>query len=261
MATHKRPPIPVIVLVVLLLAGGGFWWWWTSSHPAEADGALRASGTAEAREYQVSPALTGRVDEVLVAEGDTVRSGDELVLLDKRALELQVQQAEQGVKAAKAAVTNAEDDEDATKADVTAAKARQAQAETAVELAQLQLSFATVTAPRDGQVVSLTTNAGQNAAPGRALLTLSDPADVFVRVFVGEPRIGEVKVGQQVTITSPSLEAAVTGTVSFVAAEAEFTPNTVQTEDQRTTLVFEVRIRVDDPDALRAGMPADVAFG
>lgn len=261
MATHKRPPIPVIVLVALLLAGGGFWWWWTANHPAEADGTLRASGTAEAREYQISPALTGRVDEVKVAEGDTVKSGDELVLLDTRALELQVQQAEQGVKAAKAAVTNAEDDEDATKADVTAAKARQAQAEAAVELAQLQLSFATVTAPREGQVVSLTANAGQNAAPGRALLTLSDPADVFVRVFVGEPRIGEVKVGQSVTITSPSLDAEVAGTVSFVAAEAEFTPNTVQTEDQRTTLVFEVRIRVDDPDALRAGMPADVAFG
>ncbi|MCA0250936.1 MAG: efflux RND transporter periplasmic adaptor subunit [Actinobacteria bacterium] len=261
MATHKRPPIPVIVLVVLLLAGGGFWWWWTASHPAEADSTLRASGTAEAREYQVSPALTGRVDEVKVAEGDTVRSGDELVLLDRRALELQVQQAEQGVKAAKAAVTNAEDDEDATKADVTAAKARQAQAEAAVELATLQLGFATVTAPRDGQVVSLTTNTGQNAAPGRALLTLSDPSDVFVRVFVGEPRIGEVKVGQPVTITSPSLDAEVAGTVSFVAAEAEFTPNTVQTEDQRTTLVFEVRIRVDDPDTLRAGMPADVAFG
>ena len=128
MATHKRPPIPVIVLAVLLLAGGGFWWWWTANHPAEADGTLRASGTAEAREYQVAPALTGRVDEVKVAEGDTVKSGDELVLLDKRALELQVQQAEQGVKAAKAAVTNAEKDEDATKADVTAAKARQAQA-------------------------------------------------------------------------------------------------------------------------------------
>ncbi|MCW5952555.1 MAG: efflux RND transporter periplasmic adaptor subunit [Propionibacteriaceae bacterium] len=261
MATHKRPPIPMIVLVVLLLAGGGFWWWWTTSHPAEADGVLRASGTAEAREYQVAPALTGRIDEVKVAEGDTVKAGDELVLLDHRALDLQVQQAEQGVKAAKAAVTNAEDDGDATKADVAAAKARQAQAEAAVELAKLQLGFATVTAPRDGQVVSLTANAGQNVAPGRALLTLTDPAEVFVRIFVGEPRIGEVKVGQQVRITSPSLDAEVGGTVSFVASQAEFTPNTVQTEDQRATLVFEVRIRVDDPAALRAGMPADVTFG
>ncbi len=46
-----------------------------------------------------------------------------------------------------------------------------------------------------------------------------------------------------------------------IASEEEFTPNTVQTEDQRTSLVFEIRIRVDDPDVLRAGMPADVAFG
>ncbi len=260
MATHKRPPIPVIVLVVLLLAGG-FWWWWSSTHSAEADGALRASGTAESREYQVSPALTGRVDEVKVAEGDTVRAGDELVLLDRRALDLQLQQAEQGVKAAKAAVTNAEEDSDATKADVTAAKARLTQAEAAVELAKLQLEFATVTAPRDGQVVSLAADAGQNAAPGRALLTLSDPAEVFVRVFVPEPRIGEVRVGQQVGIASPSLATEARGTVSYVASEAEFTPNTVQTEDQRATLVFEVRVRVDDPDTLRAGMPADVTFG
>lgn len=261
MATHKRPPVPAIVLVVLLLAGGGFWWWWTASHPAEADSTLRASGTAEAREYQITPALTGRIDTVLVAEGDTVKTGDELVQLDHRALDLQVEQAEQGVKAAKAAVTNAEDDKDSTKADVAAAKARLAQAEAAVELAELQLSFATVTAPRDGQVISLATNAGQNAAPGRALLTLSDPSEVFVRVFVPEPRIGEVTIGQQVDVSSPSLASGVGGTVTFIASEAEFTPNTVQTEDQRTTLVFEVRIRVDDPASLRAGMPADVTFG
>lgn len=258
---HKRPPIPVIVLVVLLLLGGGVWWWWTANHPAEADTTLRASGTAESREYQIAPALTGRVEEVKVGEGDTVKAGDELVLIDSRALQLQVEQAEQGVKAADAAIKNAEDDEDATKADVTAAKARKAQAEAAVELAQLQLSFATITAPRDGVVVSVTTNPGQNAAPGRAVLTLTDPSDVFVRVFVPEPRIGEVAVGQPVTIATDGTDQTTTGRVSFIASSAEFTPNTVQTEDQRTTLVFEVRIQVDDPDALRAGMPADVTFG
>lgn len=260
MATHKRPPIPVIILVVLLLVGGGVWWWWTATHPAEADTTLRASGTAESREYQVAPAITGRVDEVKVAEGDTVKSGDPVVLIDPAALKLQVDQAKQGVKAAQAAVKNAEDDEDATKADVTAAKARRAQAEAAVDLAELQLGFATVTAPRDGVVISVVTNAGQNTAPGRALLTLTDPADVFVRVFVPEPRIGEVSVGQPVKIATDGATQT-TGTVSLIASQAEFTPNTVQTQDQRTTLVFEVRVRVDDPDVVRAGMPADVTFG
>lgn len=258
MATHKRPPVPVIVLVVLLLLGGGFWWWWTATQTGPADTRLHASGTAESREYQISPALTGRVVEVPVAEGDTVKEGDPLVSLDTAALELQVRQAEQGVKAAKAAVTNAEDDKDATKADVTAAKARLAQAEAAVELAKLQLGFASVTAPRDGVVVSLTASAGQNAAPGRAVATLVDPNDVFLRVFVPEPRIGEVSVGQTVTLTTGSGES--TGRVTFIAAEAEFTPTTVQTEDERAKLVFEVRIGVDDPAAVRPGMSVDVVF-
>lgn len=259
MAAHKRPPIPVIVGLLLLLAGGGFWWWWTSAHPAEADTRLQASGSAESREYQVAPVLTGRIAEVKVAEGDTVTSGDELVVLDRATFELQVTQAEQGVKAAQAAVTNAKDDEDATKADVTAAQARLAQAEAAVELAKLQLGYTSVTAPRDGLVVSLTASAGQNAAPGRALLTLTDPTEVFVRVFVPEPRIGEVKVGQAVDLGTDS-GARTTGRVTYIASSAEFTPNTVQTESQRTTLVFEVRVAVDDPSVIRAGMPVDVTF-
>ncbi|MDQ7991589.1 MAG: HlyD family efflux transporter periplasmic adaptor subunit, partial [Propionicimonas sp.] len=102
---------------------------------------------------------------------------------------------------------------------------------------------------------------GQNTAPGRALLTLTDPSDVFVRVFVPEGRIGEVSVGQQATIATDGSDQVTTGSVSFIASSAEFTPNTVQTEDQRTTLVFEVRVQVDDPTAIRAGMPADVSFG
>ncbi len=259
MAARKHPPVPVIVLVVLLLAGGGFWWWWSSTHPAESDTGLRASGTAESREYQVAPALTGRVSEVRVAEGQTVAAGDVVVVLDDAALRLQVSQAQQGVKAAEAAVTNATDDKDATKADVAAAKARLAQAEAAVELAELQLENASVTAPRDGVVVSLATNVGQNAAPGRTLLTLVDPGDVFVRVFVPEARVGEVAVGQQVTLGTDG-GAGSPGRVTFIASSAEFTPNTVQTEDQRTTLVFEVRVQVDDSSAIRAGMPVDVVF-
>ena len=259
MATRSRPPVPVIVLVVLLLAGGGFWWWWTATQSGPVDTALRASGTAESRQYQIAPALTGRIASVAVAEGDRVTAGQEIAALDRAALELQLKQAEQGVKAAAAAVTNAEKDKDATKADVTAAKARKAQAEAGVDLAKLQLEYTSVTAPRDGLVVSLTAAEGQNAAPGRALATLVDPTDVFVRVFVPEPRIGEVKVGQPVSLSTGSGDPT-RGRVSFIAAAAEFTPSTVQTEEQRATLVFEVRIAVSQPDVVRAGMPVDVVF-
>jgi HlyD family secretion protein len=163
------------------------------------------------------------------------------------------------VKAAEAALSNAK--EDGTDADVSAARARLNQAEAAVDLAKVQLGYATVTAPHSGVVVTLTTNAGENAGPGRTLLTLSDPEDLFVRAFVPETQIGNVKVGQQATATTDPATEPYIGTVSFVASEAEFTPTNVETKDQRTKLVFEVRVRISDTSGtLKPGMPVDVTF-
>ena len=263
MADHKRkhPPIPVIVVVLLALIGGGVWWWWSSTQPT-ASAETQISGAVEANTYQVASALAGRVTDVKIAEGDKVAKGDELVLLDQSALKLQLEQAEQGVVAAKAAVTNAKNDDDSTKADIKAAEARLAQAQTAVKLAKVQLGYTVITAPRAGTVVSLTTNVGQNAAPGKALLTLVDATDLFVRVFVSETRIGEVKVGQSATLTTDSSTETYSGTVSFIASESEFTPNNVQTKEQRVKLVYEVRVRLSDTTGtLKAGMPVDVTFG
>jgi HlyD family secretion protein len=255
--TRSRPVIPVLILLVAALVAGGYFWW-RSAHTSESSG-LSASGAVEAQQYQVASVIAGQVTKVEVSEGDVVKQGQTLVLLDQSALRLQVDQAEQGVKAARAALSNAK--KDGTKADVSSARARLNQAEAAVDLAKVQLGYATVAAPHSGVVVTLTTNAGQNAGPGRTLLTLSDPNDLFVRVFVPETQIGNVKVGQQATVTTDSSTEPYTGRVSFVASEAEFTPNNVETKDQRTKLVFEVRVRISDTSgALKAGMPVDVTF-
>ncbi len=259
MAEHRRrrPLIPVMILLVLALVAGGYFWW-RSAQATESTG-LSASGSVEAQQYQVASVIAGRVMKVAASEGDVVKQGQTLVVLDQSALKLQVEQAEQGVKAARAALTNAK--EDGTDADVTAARARLNQADAAVDLAKIQLGYATVTAPHSGVVVTLTTNAGENAGPGRTLLTLSDPGDLFVRVFVPETQIGNVKIGQRATVTADSVSEPYPGTVSFVASEAQFTPNNVETKDQRTKLVFEVRVRISDSSgALKAGMPVDVTF-
>jgi HlyD family secretion protein len=260
MAEHnrRRALIPLLILLALALAASGYYYWWRSAQATEASG-LSASGAVEAQQYQVASVIAGRVTKVAVSEGDVVKHGQTLVVLDQSALKLQVDQAEQGVKAARAALTNAE--EDGTDADVAAARARLNQAKAAVDLAKVQLGYATVTAPHSGVVVTVTTNAGQNAGPGMTLLTLSDPNTLFARVFVPETEIGNVKVGQQVTVTADSPTEPYTGTVSFVASEAEFTPNNVETKDQRTKLVFEVRVRISEASGtLKAGMPVDVTF-
>lgn len=264
MAEHtsrKHPPVPVIVLVLLLLLGGGTWWWWSSTQAGAATDADALTGTVEANQYQVMPALSGRVTAVRVVEGDTVTEGQELARLDRAALKLQRTQARQGVKAAKAALTNAKDDDDATKADVALARARLRQAEAAVTLTEVQLGYTLITAPRAGTVVSVVTNAGQNAAPGRTMITITDPTDLFVRVFVPETRIGDVVVGQGARVARDS-GTSVEGSVSFIASSSEFTPNTVQTREQRVKLVYEIRVRVSDASGtLKAGMPVDVVLG
>ncbi|MBK8448028.1 MAG: efflux RND transporter periplasmic adaptor subunit [Micropruina sp.] len=257
MKKHKRPPVPVIVAVVLLILGLGGWWWWSATRPTTTQQSL--SGQVETTELTIAPAMAGRITAVKAAEGDQVTKGQVLVQLDTAALKLQLSQAKQGVTAAKAAVTNEEDD--GTKADVKAAKARLAQAEAAVKLAEVQLTYATITAPRDGTVVNVVGNVGQNAAPGRTILTMTDPAELFVRVFVPQTGIAAVSVGQSVNVTTDSSPTTFAGTVSFISNQAEFTPNNIDTPEQRTKLVFAVRIRIDDTSgALKAGMPVDVTL-
>jgi len=263
MAAHSRkhPPVPVIILVLLLLIGGGVWWWFTSQ-PSTDDGVLRADGTVEATQYQVTPALTAPIASVAVAEGDTVKKGDVIATLDSKAVTLTQSQAEQGVTAAKAALTNAKNDKDSTKADIQAAQARLDQAKAAVSLAKVQVGYTTIKAPAGGVVTSILSRKGENASPARAIVTLLDTANLFCRVYVPETRLGDVTTGMTVHVTTDSSGQTFDGTVSFISSQAEFTPNTIQTPDQRAKLVYEVRIALPDASGtLKAGMPVTAAFG
>lgn len=254
MAERRRPPVPVIVLVVLALAGGGTWWWSTQQAAAQPD---RIAGSVEATQYAVASVISGKVAEVKVAEGDTVRAGDTVVTLDPTALHLGVDQAKAGVAAAQALVTQRLDD--GTDAEVAEARARQAQAEAAVKLAEVQLGHATLTAPLGGTVVTVTTNVGQAATPGRTLVTILDPSDVWVRAYVPEPRLAAVSVGAVVHVSGDGLTPR-DGTVTWVSAEPEFTPNNVETRDQRTKLVYQIRVHLPADAALKPGQPVDVTL-
>jgi HlyD family secretion protein len=81
-------------------------------------------------------------------------------------------------------------------------------------------------------------------------------------VWLNESDLGRVKSGMAAKVFTDSFpDKPVTGTVGFISSVAEFTPKSVQTEDLRTNLVFEVRIVVDDPDnVLRMGQPATVSL-
>jgi HlyD family secretion protein len=144
---------------------------------------------------------------------------------------------------------------------VDAGAAQVAAAEAGIEVVDATLSFATITAPFDGVVTVRHREPGETAPPGAPVLTLMNPDDRWVRIYVPEDRIGRVTLGQTANITSDSYpDRTHEGRVTFIASEAEFTPKNVQMPEERVKLVYAVKVQVvGDPSfELKPGMPADV---
>ena len=144
--------------------------------------------------------------------------------------------------------------------DIAEAAAKLAALEAQISLLQKQLDDAVLTAPTDAVVRTRVMEPGEMASPQKAVFTLAVTSPKWVRTYVSEPQLGRIKPGMKAQVTCDSFPGkAISGTVSFIASVAEFTPKTLQTEELRTSLVYEVRILVDDPnDDLRLGMPVTV---
>jgi len=143
---------------------------------------------------------------------------------------------------------------------IAQARARVAQARAAVGLATTHLANTRLISPLAGIVLSHQIEPGEFVAPGTPVVTVGDTARMWVRAYVNQTDLGRVRHGQQVVVRTDSFPGKdFAGTVSFIAAEAEFTPKTVQTPKERVKLVFRIKVDVANPDdALKTGMPADV---
>jgi len=146
---------------------------------------------------------------------------------------------------------------------IAAQRAAVRQAEAALAQVEATLRNAVVTVPFDGVVTVRHREPGETAGAGTPVLTIMDPADRWVRIYVPESRVGAVHVGQRAVITADTYpERAYEGEVVFIAREAEFTPRNVQTPEERVKLVYAVKVRItDDPSFdLKPGLPADVVL-
>ena len=144
---------------------------------------------------------------------------------------------------------------------IRAQRAAVSAAEAAVRQADATLGHATVTAPFDGRVTTRHRDPGETVQPGQPVVTLLDPDDRWVRIYVAENRIGAVGIDQPAVITSDTYpDEEYEGRVVFIAREAEFTPRNVQTREDRVKLVYAIRVEITgDPEyVLKPGTPADV---
>lgn len=144
---------------------------------------------------------------------------------------------------------------------IDAARAQVAQAAAAVATLDATLANTRLLAPFAGVVTVRHREPGEVVGAGAPVLSLLNPDDRWVRIYVPENRLGLVTLGQAATITADTFPGrGYTGEIAHLASEAEFTPKNVQTNEERVRLVYAVKVRItgDPAGELKPGLPADV---
>ena len=168
-------------------------------------------------------------------------------------------QAQTALKQSNAALDRDRALERVAERNVELAQANIQSAEEALKMAQIVLGYTVLRAPFDGVILVRQTELGEVMMPGTPVVTMADLDHVWLRAYINEPDIGKVRYGAAATITTDTFPGhKYPGRISLIASKAEFTPKSVETHAERITLVYRIRIDVDNPThELVPGMPAD----
>ena len=144
--------------------------------------------------------------------------------------------------------------------DIKAAQAALSAEKATLSLAQRRLRDADIVAPNDGVILTRVREPGAVVGAGQPIYTLSLSSPVWVRTYVAEPDLGSIRPGMPAVVRTDSGDQYA-GQIGFISPSAEFTPKSVETKELRTSLVYRVRVIVDNPDGdLRQGMPVTVTL-
>lgn len=312
----------LIGLAVVVLAVAAYFAWSKLTAEGLPSGFVASNGRIEAVEIDISTKTAGRLQDIMVREGDFVKAGQVLAQMDTAQLEARKRQAEAQLRRAKIAIdtahslvaqreaektsalavveqrkaqldsaskTNARskqllmgnavsqqivDDSEAAEqsaratlasaqaslaasdAAINAAKAQIVDAEAAVDAAQADIESietdiadTTLKSPRDGRVQYRIAQPGEVLSAGGRVLNLVDLGDVYMTFFLPTTEAGRSSMGSDVRlILDAAPQYTIPAKVSFVADVAQFTPKTVETEEERQKLTFRVRAQI--PQAL-----------
>ena len=126
-----------------------------------------------------------------------------------------------------------------------------------------QLRQAVIVSPIDGVILSKYAEQGEFAAPGRALFKVGDVSEMKLRAYITATQLTGVTIGQIVKVYADQGESGrkeYEGKVSWISSEAEFTPKTIQTRDERSNLVYAIKVSVKNDGLIKRGMYGDVKF-
>lgn len=143
---------------------------------------------------------------------------------------------------------------------IRAAENRVRQAEASLQTLQERVKDTVLYAPSAGIIIKKNAELGETVSAGLPVFTLGDLEHPWIKVYVKEDKLGKVSLGQKASITVDSFPGKTfEGTITYISPEAEFTPKTIQTHEERVKLVYALKITLPNPEeALKPGMPADV---
>ena len=149
--------------------------------------------------------------------------------------------------------------EGSRKEDIAIAQANLKEASANLGMSHVNLDYTVLRAPSTGVVTVRQAELGEVVVPGTPVVTLADLDHIWLRAYLAETDLGRIRWGQDAVITTDTYPGKqYHGRISFIASDAEFTPKSVQTYKERVTLVYRIKIDIDNPDhELKPGMPAD----
>ncbi len=237
------------------------------------NGDIIISGTVEAREVRISSEVPGKVMQTLVSEGDTVKANQFLAQIDDLQYKIKLNAAE--IKKAQIEVLLKDSERDFKKAknllstksishevfdkaelQLTINKLRLKEVEENIKLLKLYIAKSKINSPTSGKIYEKYIENGEVISAGSPLFLLYDLSNLYIKTYFPEKYLGFVKINQEIDLKIDSFpDKRFKGKIKFISNKAEFTPSTLQTEEQRIIQVYEVRIElIEENKYFKPGM-------
>jgi len=206
--------------------------------------AAKKTVESDAADLELGKLEFARADDLMQKGAGTIQARD---------------QASAVLKKANAAIERDQALEQSAERQVELAKANIHNAAEALKLAKIVLNYTMLVGPFDGVITVRQAELGEIMVPGTPVVTLADLDHIWLRAYINETDIGKIRLDQSVTVKTDTYPGkSYKGRVSFISSSAEFTPKSVETHAERVTLVYRIKIDIDNPThELVPGMPAD----
>jgi HlyD family secretion protein len=224
----------------------------------QADAQLKGAeaDTAGARDdLAAAEADVTRFETLLKSNSGTQKQRDDAAARRDLA-KARLQASQERVLGAREALTRLE--RGARPEEIAAARARLASTEAQIASLEQNVKDATVTSPVAGIVTQKLADAGEILAPRTPIVNIVDLDHAWANIYIDEPLVPRLRLGQPATIFTDAGGAGLAGTVTFISPKAEFTPRNVQTAEERSKLVYRIKVSVDNRQGiLKPGMPVE----